>query len=173
MDPRYPIGKFEPPTEVTNLVRARIIGKIAMAPGQFRAAVRGLTEKKLDTPYREGGWTIRQLIHHVPDSHLNAYVRFKLALTEEEPTIKTYEQEKWAELADSQSTPIEVSLTLLEYLHDRWVYLLRSMKEQDFARKLKHPDFGVQTLDWMLFQYEWHGRHHTAHVTELRKAKGW
>lgn len=173
MDPRYPVGDYQPPKEVTPAMRQRAIGEIAATPAKFRAAVKGLTDAQLDTPYREGGWTVRQVVHHVPDSHMNAYVRWKLALTEETPTIKPYEEARWAELADSKSTPIEVSLALLDNLHDRWVRLLRSVKDADFARTFRHPDHGVRTLDWMLFLYEWHGRHHTAHITELRKAKSW
>ena len=173
MDPRFPIGKYQPPVEVSAALRSKAIDEIAATPAKFRAAVAGLSEAQLDTPYREGGWTVRQVIHHVPDSHMNAYVRWKLALTEDEPTIKPYEEARWAELADSKTTPIEVSLTLLENLHERWVNLLRAMEEKDFARTFRHPEHGVRTLDWMLFLYEWHGKHHTAHITELRKQKGW
>ena len=132
-----------------------------------------LNDAQLDTPYREGGWTVRQVVHHVPDSHMNAYVRWKLALTEDQPTIKPYEEARWAELADTKSTPIDVSLALLDSLHDRWVRLLRSVKDSDFARTFRHPDHGVRTLDWMLLLYQWHGKHHTAHITQLRKQRGW
>ena len=173
MDPRYPIGNYQPPKEVTPEMRRRAIDEIAATPAKFRAAVKGLNDAQLDTPYRDAGWTVRQVIHHVPDSHLNAYVRWKLALTEDTPTIKPYDEARWADLADSESTPIEVSLSLLDNLHDRWVRLLRSVKDADFARTFRHPDHGIRTLDWMLFLYEWHGKHHTAHITELRKAKGW
>jgi hypothetical protein len=173
MDPRYPIGNYQPPKEVTPEMRRRAIDEIAATPSKFRAAVKGLNDAQLDTPYRDGGWTVRQVIHHVPDSHLNAYVRWKLALTEEQPTIKPYDEAHWADLADTKSTPIEVSLALLDNLHDRWVRLLRSVKDADFARTFVHPDHGVRTLDWMLFLYEWHGKHHTAHITELRKQRGW
>ncbi|HUL14552.1 MAG TPA: bacillithiol transferase BstA [Terriglobales bacterium] len=173
MDARYPIGKYQPPAEVNASLRARAIGEIAVTPAKFRAAVAGLNDAQLDTPYREGGWTVRQVIHHVPDSHMNAYVRWKLALTETEPTIKPYDEARWAELADSKTTPIEASLALLENLHERWVRLLRSVEEADFARTFRHPEQGVRTLDWMLFLYEWHGKHHIAHVTELRKQKNW
>jgi DinB family protein len=127
----------------------------------------------MDTPYRDGGWTIRQVVHHVPDSHMNAYVRLKLALTESSPTIKPYMEDKWAQLADSRATPIEVSLSLLDSLHTRWVLLLRSLKPEDFSRKLVHPDHGERNIDWLIFIYAWHGPHHTAHITELRKQKGW
>lgn len=173
MDPRYPIGKYQPPKEVTPAMRRRAIEDTAALPMRFRAAVIGLNDAHLDTPYREGGWTVRQVVHHLPDSHMNAYVRWKLALTEEQPTIKPYEEARWAELPDTKSTPIEVSLALLDNLHDRWARLLRSVKDDDFVRTFRHPDHGVRTLDWMLFLYEWHGKHHTAHITELRKQKGW
>ena len=173
MDPRYPIGKYQPPAQATPGMRTRAIEEIAATPAKFRAAVKGLNEAQLDTPYREGGWTVRQVVHHVPDSHMNAYVRWKLALTENEPTIKPYDEAKWAELGDSKSTPIEVSLTLLETLHERWARLLQSVKEAEFARTFRHPEHGVRTLDWMLFLYEWHGKHHMTHITELRKQKDW
>lgn len=173
MDPRFPIGKLEIPTTVTPALRQSAIATIAATPANFRSAVKGLTDAQLDTPYREGGWTVRQVVHHLPDSHLNAYVRLKLALTESSPTIKPYAEDKWAELADSSSTPIEVSLTLLESLHTRWDVLWRSLKPQDFSRKLIHPDHGERTIDWLVFVYAWHGQHHTAHITELRKRKNW
>ena len=173
MDPRYPIGKLEIPANITPELRRNAIATIAATPAKFRAAVKGLTDAQLDTPYREGGWTVRQVVHHVPDSHLNAYVRLKLALTESTPTIKPYAEDKWAQLDDSRSTPIEVSLALLESLHTRWDILWRSLKPEDFSRKLVHPDHGERTIDWLVFVYAWHGPHHTAHITELRKQKGW
>jgi len=173
MDPRYPVGTFEMPAQVTASRREQAIDELAATPAKLRAAAKGLSDSQLDTPYREGGWTVRQVLHHVPDSHLNAYVRLKLALTEEKPTIKPYDQEAWANLADSKSTPIEVSLTLLSTVHDRWDRLWRSMKPEQFARVLVHPEHGERSVDWLLFLYEWHGRHHTAHITELRKQKGW
>jgi hypothetical protein len=172
-DPRYPIGKFQYEESLSDVQRSKLIGEIEKMPAEFRAAVRGLSAKQLDTHYREGGWTVRQLVHHVPDSHMNAYIRFKLALTEDEPTIKPYEQARWAELADTQSTPIEISLVLLENLHTRWVLLLRSLDEQDWKRTLKHPELGRVTLPKTLAMYAWHGRHHTAHITELRKRMHW
>ena len=172
-DLRYPIGKFEAPTAYTAPLRAGFLDDIERTPAALRKAVAGLAPSQLDTPYRPGGWTVRQVVHHVPDSHLNAYVRLKLALTEEKPTIKPYDQEAWANLADSKSTPIEVSLTLLSTVHDRWDRLWRSMKPEQFARVLVHPEHGERSVDWLLFLYEWHGRHHTAHITELRKQKGW
>ena len=173
MDPRYPIGKFEMPAQVTPARRQQAIDEIAATPAKLRAAVKGLNDARLDTPYREGGWTVRQVVHHVPDSHLNAYVRLKLALTEDRPTIKPYNEAAWAELADSKTTPIEVSQTLLDSVHNRWDRLWRSLKPEHFARVLVHPEHGERTVDWLLFIYEWHGKHHTAHITELRKQKGW
>jgi uncharacterized damage-inducible protein DinB len=173
MDPRYPIGKFEMPAQVSPARRQQAMDEIASTPAKLCAAVKGLNDAQLDTPYRQGGWTVRQLVHHVPDSHLNAYVRLKLALTEDSPTIKPYDEAAWAKLADSNSTPIEVSLTLMDSVHDRWVRIWRSLKPEQFARKLVHPENGERTVDWLLFLYEWHGKHHTAHITELRKQKGW
>jgi uncharacterized damage-inducible protein DinB len=173
MDPRYPIGNFAMPAQVTPARRQQAIEEIAATPSKMRAAVKGLSDSQLDTPYREGGWTVRQVVHHVPDSHLNAYVRLKLALTEDKPTIKAYNEAAWAELADSKSTPIEVSQTLLDSVHARWDRLWRSLKPEHFARILIHPEHGERTVDWLLFVYEWHGKHHTAHITELRKQKGW
>lgn len=172
-DPRYPIGKFHfdgPPTEDQ---RTKLISDIEHAPAALRAAVKDLSPQQLDTPYREGGWTVRQVTHHVPDSHMNAYVRFKLALTEDEPTIKPYAEDRWAELADSQSTPIEVSLALLDSLHGRWVRLLRSLKPEDWKRAFRHPELGIVGLEKNLALYSWHGKHHVAHVMELRKRRGW
>jgi len=173
MEPRYPIGNFKMPVQVSPERRQQAIEEIAGTPARMRAAVKGLTGAQLDTPYREGGWTVRQVVHHVPDSHLNAYVRLKLALTEDRPTIKPYNEAAWAELADSKSTPIEVSQALLDAVHVRFVQLWRSLKPEHFARTLIHPDHGERTVDWLLFVYEWHGKHHTAHITELRKQKGW
>lgn len=174
MDARYPIGKFQMEREVTAAKREQAVEQIAEAPGKLRDALIGLDDEQLDTPYREGGWTVRQLAHHVADSHMNAYVRWKLALTETGPTIKPYEEKSWAELLDAKSMPVSVSLQLMRALHERWVTLIRGMKEEDFARTFKHPEHaGTQTVEWMLFLYAWHGRHHVAHVTELRKQKGW
>ena len=172
-DPRYPIGLFKTPDAYTDASRAAAIATIAETPKKLRAAVKGLSDSQLDTPYRDGGWTVRQLAHHVPDSHVNAYVRTRLALTEDNPTIKPYDQQKWAELADAKSFPIEPSLTMLDAIHERWVALLRSMKPADFSRAFVHPEHGPRTLDWMVAIYAWHGPHHVAHVTELRKRKGW
>jgi uncharacterized damage-inducible protein DinB len=173
MDPRYPIGKYEMPAQITPELRAGAILEIASTPEKVRAALKGLNDAQLDTPYRDGGWTVRQVAHHLPDSHMNAYIRWRLALTENEPTIKPYEESAWAKLEDAAHAPVEVSLRLLEPLHERWVRLLHSVKPEQFARTFRHPDHGVRTLDWMLFLYAWHGQHHTAHITELRKQKGW
>ncbi|HKM80357.1 MAG TPA: putative metal-dependent hydrolase [Candidatus Acidoferrum sp.] len=173
MDPRYPIGKFELPKDVTPELRQAAIDDIAGTPGKVRAAVAGLSDAQLDTPYREGGWTVRQVVHHLADSHINAYVRWRLALTETQPTMKPYEESEWANLEDARSAPVGVSLKLLEALHERWVRLLRSVKKEQYGRTLLHPDFGVKNLDWLLFLYSWHGKHHTAHITQLRKQKGW
>ena len=173
MDPRYPVGKFVMPKDASPASRKAAIAEIAATPGKLRAAVAGLTDSQLDTPYREGGWTVRQVVHHVPDSHLNAYVRLRLALTEDNPTIRPYDEARWAELADAKSAPIAASQLLLDNLHERWVQLWRSLKEEDFARGLIHPEHGQRNVDWILSVYEWHGQHHTAHITELRKGKGW
>ena len=173
MDPRYPIGKFQQPLEATPALRQQAIEIIAETPAKLRAAVAGLSPAQLDTPYRKGGWSVRQVVHHVPDSHMNAYVRWKLALTEDEPTIKPYAEDRWAELADTQSTPIEVSLALLESLHTRWVRLLRSLGPDDWKRNFRHPELGVVSLEKNLAIYAWHGKHHVAHVNELRKRMGW
>jgi uncharacterized damage-inducible protein DinB len=173
MDPRYPVGKYEMPTVVTPAMRGEAINEIASTPQKIRAAVKGLNDAQLDTPYREGGWTVRQVVHHLADSHMNAYVRWRLALTETEPTIKPYEESAWAKLEDAAHAPVEVSLRLLEPLHERWATLLHSVKEPEFARTFRHPDHGVRSLDWMLFLYAWHGKHHAAHITELRRQKGW
>lgn len=173
MDPRYPIGKMEMAKEITMARRQVAIESIASTPRKLREAVRGLNEGQLDTPYREGGWTVRQVVHHVPDSHMNAYIRLRLALTEDKPTIKPYAEAAWAELIDAKAGPIEASQILLDSLHERWDRLWRSLKAEQFSRKLVHPEHGERTVDWLLFVYEWHGKHHAAHITELRKQKGW
>jgi hypothetical protein len=172
-DLRYPIGKFAPPAEFTEAVRAEAISEIERAPASLRAAVDGLAEAQLDTPYRPGGWTVRQVVHHVADSHLNAYVRFRLAVTEEEPTIKPYMQERWAELPESRTAPVGISLDLLDALHRRWVLMLRAMTAEDWTRRFLHPEQGIVRLDRTLAMYAWHGRHHAAHVTSLRQRMGW
>jgi hypothetical protein len=168
---RFPTGKFTFDPSVTPDLRARSIAAIRETPAAVRAAVRGLTDARLDTPYRPGGWTIRQVVHHLPESHMNAFVRFKLALTETNPTIKPYHEDAWARLKDIAS-PIEPSLTLLEALHQRWVTLLERMDDAEFERPLEHPERGALTLDYMLQMYAWHGRHHVAHITGLREREG-
>jgi uncharacterized damage-inducible protein DinB len=174
VDLRYPVGKFDWNTPVSEADYPRLIAEIAETPGALRSAVAGLSRDQLETRYRPDGWTVKQLVHHVPDSHMNAYCRFKLALTEDEPTIKPYDEAKWAELPDSQRVPIEVSLDLLDSLHQRWVALLRSMDVADFNRGLRHPEHDrVLTLAQILALYAWHGRHHVAHITSLRKREGW
>ena len=173
IDPRFPVGTFTFNPSATPATRATCIRAIAEAPALLRLAVIGLDDRQLATPYRPGGWTVREVIHHVPDSHLNAYCRFKFALTEDGPTIKPYDEAAWAKLADTALTPPEVSLALLDAQHSRWVALLKSMTAEDFLRPLQHPEHGKMTLDWMLQLYAWHGRHHAAHVTELRKREGW
>jgi uncharacterized damage-inducible protein DinB len=172
-DLRYPIGKFQSPASVTDAERAVLVDQIAALPAELRSAVTTLDDTQLGTPYREGGWTVRQVVHHVPDSHVNAYTRFKLALTEDVPTIKTYEEAQWAELPEARSAPIGVSLALLDALHQRWVLLLRVLAPAQFARAFRHPDLGVMTLDQQIALYAWHGRHHLAHITSLRTRMGW
>jgi uncharacterized damage-inducible protein DinB len=172
-DPRYPIGKFSFEGIIDAVQRQKWIDEIAIQPIRLREAVSSLTDAQLDTPYREGGWTVRQVVHHIPDSHMNSYIRFKLALTEDSPTIKPYEEADWANLADSK-LPLEVSLRLLESLHERWLILLNTMTDTDFTRTFVHPQ-SKQTLSLArtLGLYAWHGNHHIAHVTELKKNKGW
>ena len=173
MDLRYPVGKYVKYKQLTPEQRADVIGQIAATPKKLRDAVAGLSHQQLDTPYRPGGWTVRQVVHHLPDSHMNSYVRLKLALTENDPTIKPYEEQLWAELADSRDTPVEVSLTLLDALHQRWEILLRSMRPEDFSRTLRHPALGPMPIDNLINIYAWHGRHHVAHITALREREGW
>ena len=168
----YPIGKFHYEGPHSEVQRLHLIGEIAEAPQRMRDAVRNLSESQLETPYRPGGWTVRQVTHHVADSHMNALIRFKLALTEPIPTIKTYDEKRWAELADVQA-PIETSLVLLEALHHRWVALLRAMTPQQFECKFKHPELGELNLDRTLGLYTWHGKHHVAHITSLRQRMRW
>ena len=172
-DLRYPIGKFQYQGPSSAAQRQKFIDEIEAAPAQLRAAVARLTDPQLDTPYRPDGWTVRQVVHHLPDSHLNSYVRFKLALTEDEPTIKPYNEEAWARTAEIHATAPEISLTLLESLHQRWVLLLRAMSAGDFQRKFRHPERGLMDLDQTVALYAWHGRHHVAHITSLRQRNGW
>ncbi|HJY88297.1 MAG TPA: bacillithiol transferase BstA [Candidatus Acidoferrales bacterium] len=173
MDLRYPIGQFKYEGELSDEQRSRAIREIAEVPVKLRAAVQGLNEEQLNTPYRPEGWTVRQVVHHLPDSHLQAYTRFKLGLTEEEPTVKPYDEVRWANLADTRDTPVDVSLGLLDFLHRRWVILLGSLRPQDFARRFLHPELGAMTLNKNLALYAWHGRHHIAHITSLRERMGW
>jgi uncharacterized damage-inducible protein DinB len=172
-DSRYPIGKFTYEGPLTEEQKRRYLGDIAETPANLRTALKGLSDSQLDAPYREGGWTLREVAHHVPDSHLNAYTRFKLALTEENPTIKPYAEDRWAQLADTRTTPVEVSLVLLESLHTRWVNILRSLGPEDWKRTFRHPEMGQMSLEKTLALYSWHGRHHVAHVTSLRQKNGW
>lgn len=167
VDPRFPIGRYEKPDEISAEQIGAWIQQIEEAPARLRAAVDGLSEVQLDTPYREGGWTIRQVVHHVPDSHLNAYVRHHLAVTEDVPTVKTYEEQLWAELPDVVRAPIGPSLELLSALHVRWVAFLRALPEDAFARAFRHPDLGLVTLAQNLGLYAWHGRHHVAHIQQV------
>jgi uncharacterized damage-inducible protein DinB len=164
---------MERKASLTPAERRAAIDAIGAAPAGLRAAVKGLNDAQLDTPYRPEGWTVRQLVHHVADSHLNAYTRFRLALTEDNPTIKPYEEARWAELPDARTLPIGVSLDLLDRLHERLVHLLRATNDPDFQRTLNHPENGPMTLDSLLAIYSWHGRHHTAHVTALRERMKW
>ena len=170
---RYPVGKFEFPEAVSVADLAEFLDEIAETPARMRAAVSGLSDAQLDTPYRPGGWTVRQLAHHVPDSHMNSYVRFRLALTEDSPVIKPYEEARWAELADARTLPVEPSLALLESLHSRWVPLLRSLSPSDWKRTFRHPELGLVSLENNAALYAWHGRHHVAHITSLRGRMKW
>jgi uncharacterized damage-inducible protein DinB len=169
---RYPTGRLDRVSSFTSAQRRDAIAALAAAPPTLRAAVRGLNDAQLDTPYRPGGWTVRQLVHHLADSHLNAYTRFKLALTERNPTIKPYDQDAWVNLADS-AMPIELSLGILDGIHARMVPLLRATPEMEFSRTLEHPENGSMTLDALLNMYAWHGRHHTAQLTSLRERMKW
>lgn len=172
VDLRFPVGKFHRLENITENQRRDFINAIAETPAKLRAAVAGLNDQQLDTPYRPDGWTVRQVVHHLADSHLNSFTRFKLALTEQEPTIKPYDEKLWAELPDSK-TPIELSLPLLDGLHKRWSILLNSLSPADWQRTFRHPERGTMTLIDNLQLYAWHGRHHAAHITALRERKGW
>src|SRR5581483_7667972 len=172
-DLRYPIGPFIVREVLTPAERAAELAHIAATPRNMRAAVAGLTDQQLDTPYREGGWTLRQVVHHVPDSHVNAYCRLKIALTEEgTPAIRPYDENAWAGLADAKQ-PIDVSLTLLEAIHERWMTIWNAMKDEDFSRTFLHPESGRHSVDWLVALYSWHGRHHTGHITSTRERMGW
>jgi hypothetical protein len=172
-DLRYPIGQFDGKIPATATERQVFMDSIAAAPQQLRQALNGLTTEQIETPYRPGGWTVRQVVHHIADSHINAYCRFKLALTENTPTIKPYKEGDWALLGDTPATPIEVSLVLLEALHQRWHNLLLSMADTDFERVFNHPEGGLTSLKKSLGMYTWHGKHHIAHITSLRERMGW
>lgn len=172
-DPRYPVGRFERPAAIAAGDRQRHLADLQAAPARLREAVDGLDQARLDTPYRDGGWTLRQVVHHLADSHVNAYVRCKLALTEERPTVKTYVEQRWAELPDGRGGDVALSLAMLDAVHARWCDCLRALPETAFARQLVHPESGPMSIDTLLALYAWHGRHHTAHVTELRRARAW
>jgi len=170
---KYPTGRFKAPKEYTDELRESFISGIEETPFYLRQAVENLDEDQLNTPYREGGWTVKQVVHHLPDSHMNALIRYKLALTENEPTIKTYKEDAWAELEDYVTTPVDISLNLLETVHIRWVILLKSMSQEQFKRKMNHPEVGIIDLNWLLAQYAWHGKHHIAQIDSLKERMGW
>lgn len=172
-DLRYPIGQFEHQGEVAEEDLDRWLGEIEALPRAVRDAVAGLSDEQLDTPYRPGGWTLRQVVHHIPDSHLNSYIRFKWALTEDEPAIKVYEEARWAELDDYRTVPIEISLDFLDLLHRKWVMLLRSLTPEQWSRRFAHPEWGKIDLATTAGVYAWHGRHHLAHITTTAKRLGW
>jgi hypothetical protein len=171
-DLRYPIGRFIPPTISDPAIRAEHTTSLRMLPSTLQAAVSGLTHSQFDTPYRDGGWSVRQVVHHIADSHANAYIRCKLALTEDWPTVKTYDEAAWARLSDSQ-LPVDGSLAMIGALHERWVNLFESFSEAEFQRGYIHPENGRQDLETVLALYAWHSRHHTAHITSLRSRQGW
>jgi uncharacterized damage-inducible protein DinB len=168
-NPRFPIGEFKKPGRLSDAERRAAIDKIHHAPAALRAAVDGISEAQLDSTYREGSWTLRQVVHHLADSHVNSYMRFRLALTEDHPRIKPYDERKWAELEDARTLPVEVSLELLDALHSRWVALLRSLQPADFERTIDHPENGTMSIDQLLAMYAWHGEHHVAHVRLARE----
>ncbi len=172
-DLRYPVGKFQPLESITDQERAGCIRDITSAPSILRSTVTGMSDAQLGTQYRPDGWTVRQVVHHLADSHLNAYIRFKLALTENEPAVKSYNERLWAELVDARSAEIEPSLGLLESLHVRWIVLLNAMKPDDFNKTLVHPQSGLMKLHRLLQLYAWHGRHHTAQITTLKARMNW
>ena len=173
MDLSYPIGKFQPPQTIASQMRAGYIADIAAAPELLREAVRGLNDDQLDTPYRPEGWTVRQVVHHVADSHMHSNIRMRFALAAEQPTILPYAENVWARFPDARDLPVEVSLVLLENLHHRWVALLKSLTDADFARAFRHPELGLVRLDTNTALYAWHGKHHTAHITRLRDRMAW
>jgi uncharacterized damage-inducible protein DinB len=172
-DPRYPIGRFAPPADYTVDCRASFVRDLSGAPSAFRAALDGLSAEQRLTPYRDGGWTIAQVVHHVADSHMHAYARMKFAATEDVPTIKAYDERIWAAFPDASHANVDPSLQLIESLHTRWTAFLTGLSQADFERGLMHPERGAMTIDRMVALYAWHGRHHVAHITELRKRMGW
>ena len=171
-DLRYPVGRFRR-AEANVTDHAGAIATLAALPENLRAALDGLSDARLDTAYREGGWTVRQLVHHIADSHMNSYIRIRLALTEDWPAIKPYDEKLWAELPDAKTAPVDISVNLLTVLHRRWVLLMRSLTEEQWQRGYTHPQNGRQTIAEAAALYEWHSRHHVAHITELRKRNGW
>jgi uncharacterized damage-inducible protein DinB len=173
MELRYPIGKYQPADKLTEENRKQLLAQLAETPKRLRAAVAGLSPDQLNTPYRDGGWTVREVVHHLADAHVNAYARFKFALTEDEPTIKPFNETRWAELSDAKNTPVETSLALIDALDERLLNLLRGVSPSDFSRKMHHPERGALTLDNYLGLHAWHDRHHTAHIASLRQRKGW
>ena len=173
IDPRYPIGKFTRPEAISQQDRTTAIAALAAMPGRLRNAVQGLDREQLDTPYRDGGWTVRQLVHHIADSHMNAFIRVRLALTEDWPTIKPYDEKAWAALRDSTGAPVGWSLDLIESLHARWVMMLDSLTDEQWTRGLNHPENGRMTIEYATLVYAWHSKHHVAHITRLRELKGW
>ncbi len=171
-DIRFPVGQFSSDFEMTKDLRTAFIKTIDDLPSAIRTAIDGLNDEQLDTRYRSEGWTIRQVVHHIADSHMNSYCRFRLAMTEEFPTIKGYHEDLWAELPDNK-LPVEPSMKIIEGVHTRWAAMLNAMSDEDFARKLNHSESGEWALDKMLGLYDWHSKHHTAHITSLRERKGW
>lgn len=172
-DLRFPIGKFDCPKEITSEMRKKFIETIEKLPPNLKDAVENLNDEQLDTSYRPEGWTLRQVVHHIADSHLNSFCRFKLGLSEDTPTIKVYDEAAWAEMSDSKDVPIELSLSIIDGLHARWTRLLKSLSDEDFAKKVNHPERGIVTLSELLALYDWHSRHHTAHITSLRERNNW
>jgi hypothetical protein len=172
-DLRYPIGKFSFDKDAATDSRNAAIQAIEELPVRLRQTIAGVGEEQMQTPYRDGGWTVHQLIHHIADSHMNAFIRFKLALTEDKPTIKTYDETLWAETTDVTNVPVEISLKLIDAVHERWFILLTSMSDEAFARELNHPEHGAINLEYMTALYAWHSQHHTAHVANLRERMKW
>jgi uncharacterized damage-inducible protein DinB len=171
---RFPLGRFQWSGALSADQRRQDMTILSETPARLRQAVANLTNEQLDTPYRDGGWTVRQVVHHVPDSHLNAYVRFRLTLTEDQPLVKTYDEAAWANLSDARTAPLEPSLSLLDAIHTRWVLLLRDLAPEDFQRVFRHPEYSeARPLDWLLHLYAWHGPHHVAHITGLKERRGW